>query len=169
MIDDWEPAIEFVLKMEGGAAGEHDPKDPGGYTKFGISSKAYPTVDIAALTLEEAKTIYHRDYWLTCRCDELPRRFAIAVFDMAVNQGVGKARRILQMTLDVDVDGVIGDKTVAAAHKASPRRFLLFLANRIAEYARTIAANDKLLVFAVNWAFRVLSLKELLDTAEPAS
>lgn len=160
MTGDWEKAIEFVLRMEGGAAGEKDPNDPGGYTKFGISTKSYPRLDIKNLTLDQAKEIYRRDFWNDCHCDELPSRFSLIVFDTAVNMGQGTARRLLQMTLDVEVDGIIGQQTVSAAFMASPRRAMKYLAFRQAEYDRRILANPKLLVYAVNWSFRVLSLFE---------
>jgi lysozyme family protein len=59
--DAWETAIAFVLRMEGGTTVENDPHDPGGMTKFGISHKAFPDLDIANLTLEQAKEIYRRE------------------------------------------------------------------------------------------------------------
>lgn len=163
MISSWPAAIEFVLKMEGGEEGEHDPNDPGGFTKFGISSKAYPTMDIKNLTREQAVEIYRRDYWSACHCDELPAGFDIAVFDAAVNMGVVKSRRLLQIALETEVDGIIGEKTIRAAFAASPRRLTKLLAVRLAEYARIMAENPKLLVFATNWSFRVLSLAKITD------
>ena len=160
MNTDWETAIEFVLNMEGGYT--LDPKDPGGETKYGISKKAYPLLDIKNLTVEAAKEIYKRDYWQECHCDELPSAFAISVFDTAVNQGTGKAKRLLQITLDVDVDGIIGNKTIAAAFKAGPNLAKRFLAYRLVEYSKLMASNQNLLVFALNWSNRVLSLAEII-------
>lgn len=165
MNTDWEKAIDFVLKMEGGAEGENDPNDPGGYTKFGISSKAYPNLDIKNLTVDQAKEIYRNDYWNACRCDELPSSLAISVFDTAVNQGTSKARRLLQVALGVIADGVIGEQTITAAHKADKRTARKFLAERLAAYANTMAKNQGLLVYAVNWSNRVLALSELINAA----
>jgi len=160
MKEDWETGIAFVLKMEGGLT--DDPNDPGGLTNFGISQKAYPSVDIRNLTVEGAREIYHRDYWIPCQCDELPTPFAISVFDTAVNQGVTKAKRLLQIALDVTVDGVIGQKTISAAMKADAYRIKKYLAERLAAYARIMVENPKLLVFAVNWSFRVISLAKIV-------
>jgi hypothetical protein len=56
-------------------------------------------LDIRALTMDEAISIYHRDYWLPISGDDLPPALAIATFDCAVNQGVTKAKRILQLAL----------------------------------------------------------------------
>jgi lysozyme family protein len=162
MNSDWEVAIEFVLRMEGGETVENNPNDPGGETKFGISKKAYPNLDIANLTREDAKEIYKKDYWETCRCDELPTPLAIAVFDTAVNQGTGKARRLLQTSLGVIADGVIGEQTITAAHKAGTDQVRKFLAERLVEYARTMAKNQALLYWGFTWSYRVISLAELI-------
>jgi len=157
---DWPTAIDFVLKMEGGYS--QDPNDPGGETNFGISKRAYPSLDIKNLTVDVAKEIYLRDYWNICKCDELPSALAISVFDTAVNQGTGIAKRLLQIALNVTVDGIIGDKTIAAAFKANSRTVKLFLAHRLDQYAQLIATNSRLHGFAINWAYRVLSLSELV-------
>jgi lysozyme family protein len=68
----------------------------------------------------------------------------------------------MQKTLKVKDDGIIGPKTIAAAFAAQPRAFRLVLAERLAAYARLMAAKPNLLVFATNWSFRVLSLARLL-------
>lgn len=163
METDWKDAIDFVLEMEGGEQAENNPADPGGLTKFGISQKAYPNMDIANLTREEAEGLYRHDYWTPCKCDELPRPYAIALFDSAVNQGVKVATRIMQIALEVEVDGVIGPETIAAAHAAKPRRIRIMLAERLAAYARLMAEKPNLLVFARNWSHRVLSLARRIE------
>ena len=66
---DFEKAVEFVLRMEGGYV--NDPKDPGGETNFGIAKKSYPGVDIKNLTEEQAEEIYKRDYWEKYNIGEL--------------------------------------------------------------------------------------------------
>jgi hypothetical protein len=65
----------------------HDPNDPGGTTKYGISRRAHPTVDIENLTLEQATSIYQKEYWdLVAR--EVDDKLDMASFDTAVNCGV---------------------------------------------------------------------------------
>lgn len=89
----FERAFEIVIGHEGGLV--DDPRDPGGLTKFGISQRAYPSLDIKALTLEQAKGIYYEDYWLKAGCDQLvDEPMAILVFDCAVNQGVDRAKSL---------------------------------------------------------------------------
>ena len=119
----FERAFEFLMEIEKGYV--NDPRDPGGETKFGISKRAYPNLDIAALTEDDAKGIYLADYWEPCRCDELPPDVALAIVDCAVNQGQGIAPRILQQALKVKIDGIIGEVTLAAVNAADPQELLI--------------------------------------------
>lgn len=113
----FDDAVARLLGEEGGYT--NDSRDAGGETKYGISRAAYPSVDIASLTLDGAKAIYKRDYWDALRCDELPPRIAAALFDSAVNSGRGPATRWLQQALNVTADGVIGPATIQAAKQAA--------------------------------------------------
>ena len=113
----FEQAVAMVLRHEGGYS--LDPRDPGGETRFGISKRAYPDVDILRLTEDEAKAIYRRDYWDKLRPDEIPEPLAICLFDAAVNMGRDKAVRLLQRACGVAQDGVMGGNTIAAANRLS--------------------------------------------------
>lgn len=167
MITDWHAAIDFVLKEEGGYT--VDPNDHGGETNFGISKRAYPNVDIKNLTREKAMDIYCKDYWQVCKCDELPSPLAIAVFDAAVNHGVKTAGKMLQMALNVDVDGIIGDVTIGASFKAGQKIVRQFLAQRMVRYIRIIMKDTTQQVFAENWSSRLMRLAELTLKAPPAA
>ena len=93
MKKDFDKAVKFVLKWEGGYS--NDPNDPGGETKYGISKRSYPELDISKLTLKQAKKIYYQNYWLKTGCDTLPFPFDIVVFDTAVNMGRRRAIEFL--------------------------------------------------------------------------
>lgn len=92
-MNDFEKALKFVLKWEGGYS--NDKNDPGGETKYGISKRSYPELDISKLTLKQAEEIYYQNYWLKCGCNELPYPFDILVFDTAVNMGKRRALEFL--------------------------------------------------------------------------
>ena len=120
---DFELAFELVIGSEGSYSA--DPRDPGNYTrpnmqgtlkgtKWGISALAYPDLDIKNLAIADAHAIYIRDYWEPAGCHELPPRAAYVVFDCAVNNGVGRAVRLLQTALNVAADGVLGPQTRTA-------------------------------------------------------
>ena len=86
--------VAQVLRAEGGYV--NDPVDRGGETKFGISKRANPEVDIANLTPEGAAAIYRKKYWDQIKADELPAHMQGTAFDAAVNQGVNWTRNALK-------------------------------------------------------------------------
>jgi hypothetical protein len=80
-----------TLKYEGGRT-----NDTGGDTKYGISKKGNPDVDIDKLTVEGARKLYKERYWNAISGDKLAAvnpALAQVAFDTAVNQGVGKAKQ----------------------------------------------------------------------------
>lgn len=108
----FDQAFDILIGHEGGyTSGEGDP---GGETKYGISKRAYPDVDIANLTEDDAKKLYKSDYWDKLYLDTAAPPLALIVFDAAVNNGVGQATKFLQTGLGVTADGVFGSQSQAA-------------------------------------------------------
>jgi len=133
---DFEKAFTLVIGAEGGYS--NDPKDPGGETKYGITKRDHPDVDIANLTVAGAQAIYQAQYWEPARCDDLPWPVNAMVFDCAVNQGVGTAVKLLQKTLGTVQDGVIGQNTLVAIKRAAQDELCaLYLADRALRYTGT--------------------------------
>lgn len=157
----FDKAFEWLIRpdVEGGYV--NDPKDSGGETNMGISRKAYPCVDIKNLTVEAAKAIYLRDYWNVCLCSKMPESLDIVVFDCAVNQGAAKAIKLLQRTLKVKVDGIIGNKTLAAINNRNINNLIVdFMASRAFSYAVTnlFGFNCKFKRFGFGWMRRLFNL-----------
>lgn len=152
----WERAIQFVLAYEGGYV--NDPNDAGGETNFGISKRAYPSVDIKALTVDQAKDIYKKDYWAAVCADQLPEPLSIAVFDCAVNQGVGVASRLLQLAVGATVDGKVGPKTIGAAFRAGDHGAWMFMIHRAKRYMQT----NGIQIWGSNWGTRLVQLAEFI-------
>ncbi|MDZ7804703.1 glycoside hydrolase family 108 protein [Thiohalophilus sp.] len=125
-------AMAWVIKTEGGYV--NDPQDPGGETKYGISRRAHPGIDIKNLTVDEATELYRIDYWDAYRCGELPPAFGLFLFDSVVQHRPGDAVKILQRAIGTTVDGDIGPKTIAATHAAGEYHLGLAFAER-AEYS----------------------------------
>lgn len=134
----FDQAVGMVLKHEGGYV--NDPTDPGGETKYGISKRAYPKVDIASLTVDGAKAIYKRDYWDAIGADQLPPNVRYAAFDTAVNMGVGVAKRFLSES------GGDLDK---------------FISLRRARYAAIIQKNPKMAKYQRGWNNRLNEVASL--------
>jgi lysozyme family protein len=86
---DFDKALKHIFKWEGGYV--NDPKDPGGETKFGISKRAYPDLNIKELSEKQAELIYRLDYWDKAGCDKTSYPLNIVVFDTAVNMGISRA------------------------------------------------------------------------------
>lgn len=131
----FDKAFSIVVGLEDGYV--NDPKDPGGETKFGISKRSYPNLDISGLTVDQAKDIYRRDYWVQAKCDFLPWPLCLFVFDATVNQGVEPAILMLQRALGCAQDGVIGAATINAASRATPWHMAKFMALRAMRYQGT--------------------------------
>src|SRR3990167_2821806 len=101
---DFTKMFDRLLGHEGGYT--NDPNDPGGETNWGISKRSYPDLDIKALTRDEAKVIYKRDFW-----DKLPTfspAVKFQVFDFGINSGFSTAIRYLQRVVGVADDGQWG-------------------------------------------------------------
>lgn len=97
-MDSFDSAFEIVVGIEAGYV--NDPKDPGGETKFGISKRAHPDLDIRNLTLDQAKLIYKSGYWDALGLDGLSWKWQLSLFDCAINQGTHFALTELQADLD---------------------------------------------------------------------
>ena len=151
-------AFNLILINEGGYV--NDPRDKGGETKYGISKKAYPNIDIKNLSLEQARAIYHRDYWQRCKCEFLPDALSVAVFDYAVNSGVRKAIRDLQAVLGVKVDGIIGNQTIGAANRLPAKKVLNDFLDLRLEYLMSLKDWK---YFGKGWAARVFKLRNYCE------
>lgn len=119
---EFKQAVNIVLEMEGGYV--NDPQDPGGETRWGISKRAYPDLDIANLSKGHAKDIYKRDYWNACMCEGLPESLRLMVFDCAVNQGVYFASMLLQKLVRAKEDGKIGPQTLGQIEQFNVKRLV---------------------------------------------
>jgi lysozyme family protein len=124
-VKDW---IERCLGHEG--AYWDDPV--GGPTKYGISQRSYPDLDIASLTIDDARAIYRRDFVKPLNLDTYPPGVAFQLFDFAVNSGPKTAIKQLQEALGLKPDGVVGPKTKAAlAGKTDSDLVMLVIAERL--------------------------------------
>lgn len=139
--------LEFVGKWEGGYV-DH-PNDPGGATNRGVTQRTYdawrkskgqPTRSVKELTKDEEVLIYYELYWSKAGCSELDYPMNIAVFDTAVNCGVGRATHWLKKAADV----------------------MAYLKLRENHYIE-LAKNEKNRVFFKGWMNRLRDLQKLVE------
>ena len=153
-------AINHILVFEGGYV--NDPDDAGGPTRFGISARAYPDLDIRRLTRRQAIRIYERDYWTPLRCEELPLVLRLPVLDAGVNQGVAAATRMLQGVTNAEVDGILGAETLESvrSHPATQDAADFTLA-RIERYNGLAIKRRSNRKFLSGWIERALTAYQL--------
>ena len=172
MSSTFDKAFNLLIRFEGGYV--NDPDDPGSETKFGISKRRYPNLDIKNLTIEQAKEIYKRDYWDKFNGDNLPPRVAIFLLQCAVNIGLKRScillqsatRRLLHSKLKLD--GIIGPKTIAAVKQVPETQLLNELAIRqLLRYFRIChQINPKLSKFIRGWYRRVVYSLQYVMTVD---
>ena len=151
-------AVRWVIDVAEG--GSRLVADQGGLTRWGISQRAYPDLDIATLTRSQAEDIYRRDYWDAIKGDELPGMLAFVLFDGAVNLGPHQAVKILQARLRVAEDGVMGPETIGAAKAFLPCAELvaLFLELRLRYYEALAREYPRHGGSLYGWRMRVMRL-----------
>jgi len=129
MKENFEQSIVFVLRWEGDYS--NDPNDTGKETRWGISKRAYPDLDIKNLTISQAKEIYKRDYWDKAGCDDLPYPLDIVVFDTAVNMGISRAQIFLNNAPGRDWQDVLFQRINFYSKLAGAKYYLRGWINRV--------------------------------------
>lgn len=155
----FERAIVKTLAHEGGAKFTEDPKDAGGATKYGISQRAYPHLDIRNLTEYQAREIYKRDYWDRVRCDDITSQLiAENIFDTCVNMGVRTGSRLAQVALGIEpADGIIGSESLAKINATDEKIFLAaYTIAKVARYAHICNRDRTQQRFLLGWINRSL-------------
>lgn len=137
--------------------------DTGGETKFGIAHNANKDINIKELTLQKAMEIYYKRYWLAGKCDKMKSPLSEVHFDACVNHGTGRAAKLLQQSLGLRADGIIGINTIAAINSKNPQH----LAQKQLEYRKKffnaiVESRPTQNVFLRGWMARVDSVETFL-------
>ena len=148
--------IRKILVLEGGSKITNDPSDSGGQTKYGISKKTFPNVNVINLTEQQAIDIYKNNFYNVCMIDSInDELLALHVFDFAVNAGIGRSVKTLQKIVGSAQDGMIGAKTLSMVN--SGNFSTEFIQARINFYKSIgVGKNAK---FLKGWLNRVNNLK----------
>jgi lysozyme family protein len=164
-MDNFARCLAFTLGAEGGFS--NNPADPGNWTggaigcgalhgtKYGISAAAYPDLNIAQLSEDQAEAIYKRDYWTVLHGDDLALPIALVAFDAAVIAGPRRAVMWLQQAANTAPDGVLGPATLAALHAADPRLIAQDALARRLDFLTRLPAWQS---FSLGWSRRVIAL-----------
>lgn len=120
--DSFRRAVRRVLHAEDASGKGLVTFDQGGETKWGISKRANPDVDVRNLTRDEAVAIYWDRYWLVHNLDALPADVASQWFLFLINMTPDTARRLLQRAVracgvPIAEDGAVGPVTLNAIER----------------------------------------------------
>ncbi len=172
----FENALQRLLKNEGGYV--VDAYDPGGETYKGVARKMNSTwkgwvdIDIAKKqpgfpgNLEgnaELQVLIHDfykiNYWNRMSADAIANdQVAFAIFDFAVNAGVGISVSLAQKALDIPSDGVIGPVTIEAMNKFNTDHFIAsFTVLKIARYIFIVNNRPDSKKYFFGWVSRALN------------
>jgi len=156
----FDTAFTQLIGHEGGFV--NHPDDPGGATNWGVTERVARshgyTGHMLDFTVTAAKSIYRKDYWDAVRAEDLPPVIRYAVFDSAVNSGVGQATRWLQRALGVADDGRIGPLTIAAATMAEPD---VLLRKMLSQRLKFMTSLSNWPSCSRGWARRIADLMEM--------
>ena len=94
------------------------------------------------------------DYWNKAQCDLLPLRLSVLYFDCCVNQGVPTAIKILQKSLGLPDDGILGSKTEEIMKVSNPANDYMFMALRAIHYSNC----GDFAIFGRGWFNRLFNL-----------
>jgi len=128
MTKEFLDSMKFIFEHEnvlskGKVVAEHDPRDPGGTTKFGIDARSHKmsSAEIESLTEQPALEIYWSE-WVDSKAGQLPWPLSLAYFDAVVNSGKRQAVLLLQRVIGTLDDGLIGPKTITVANRECERQ-----------------------------------------------
>lgn len=153
-------ALQHVYKYETDQFVDY-PRKYGGETKFGISKKTFPDVDIKSLSQEDATKIYEKEYWNKIQGEKLPRAVGKTVMDHAVLSGQSTAVKTLQGILGDKQDGNMGDRTVQSVLDYTAEHGEGSLAKRYnARRQARVRRIRGAVRFGKGWANRIKALEE---------
>lgn len=168
--ENWQASLDSVLEHEGGFQSDsRDTGNAGGKcTNLGVTQKVWEAwvshpvdeAEMRSLTPAIVAPMYRAGYWDACKCDELPLGVDYAVFDFAVNSGVGRASKTLQEAVGASVDGVIGKNTIAIARNYNPVELIELFS---AEKEKFYRGLGNFRIYGRGWLRRVV---EVQKTAE---
>jgi lysozyme family protein len=168
MKNNFDTALAHVLKSEG--LWSDNPKDPGGATMKGITFAVFkewkrnPHLtkdDLKNISDQDVHDLYKQLYWDKIHGDDLPAGIDYAVFDSAVNMGVGRAAKLIQEAAGVTADGVIGSGTMQAIEKQNHRDLLQKFSHLKEVFYRSLGTFP---TFGVGWLRRVAEVKVTADS-----
>ena len=155
-------ALVFTLAWEGGFTNHH--LDPGGATNYGIIQSRYDEYrkfkglarqSVKFITKSEYEEIYDKYYWDPVRAQYLSGPLGLALFDTAVNLGVGGCISRLQSSLKVPITGRWTKEISDVIHSSDQTAVAINICKlRVAKRYARVKQNSTQRVFLRGWLNR---------------
>lgn len=169
--ENFNKAFYYAAENEGECS--NHPMDKGGYTRCGVSLQLLKTMfkngtfwldkngdgiidqsDSDKLSTVDIKKVYYDEFWARIRSVPIDA-LRIKLFDAAVNVGVGRAIKMLQRSIDVIDDGIIGPKTIQKIKDIGLAKISVLFTNELEKFYIWQTFKDKSQqVFLKGWLRR---------------
>ena len=155
MQGNYQECLDLVLKSEGGWV--NNPNDPGGETNLGVTKRVWeeyvghPVESLKKLTKEDVAPLYEQKYWRPCYGEVLPRGLDFLCFSFGVNAGCGRSVKLLQQSLGLVSDGVIGPRVMQKLRESNIADVIKGFSESRREYYRALKQFP---VFGKGWISR---------------
>lgn len=171
MLNNFRNCLNLLIKSEGGFTDSNG--DPGGATKYGVTRETWESwvghpvsiKDMENLTIEQVAPLYEQRYWKPYG-DLLPRGIDFLVFSMGVNAGGGRSIKLLQSSLGLIPDGIIGQRVLDKLRTVNIADVIVKFSDERRNYYRSLKLFN---LFGHGWMERVdIEEKEALDMVKNA-
>lgn len=155
--------IPLIIPLEGEKL-TNIKGDAGGLTKYGISKAAFPLVDIANLTFEEACTIYRKSFWEHYALSAIDcQSVANKIMSLLINANPFSIVQAIQRAINhcgggTAEDGLLGINTYRVINALPQNRLLDRIRIEAALfYVYRVKINPSQIKFLEGWMNRALS------------
>jgi lysozyme family protein len=158
MTGNFKECLALILKSEGGYI--NHPSDPGGRTNFGVTQRVWEEYTgheadekiMRGLTPEKVAPLYEQRYWRPCYGEILPRGLDFLCFSFGVNAGSGRSVKLLQQSLGLVSDGVIGPRVMQKLRESNIADVIKGFSESRREYYKSLKTFP---IFGKGWLNRV--------------
>ena len=155
MQGNFKECLDLVLKSEGGWV--NNPNDPGGETNLGVTKRVWeeyvghPVKTLKDLTKDDVAPLYEQRYWRPCYGEVLPRGLDFLCFSFGVNAGCGRSVKLLQQSLGLVSDGVIGPRVMQRLRESNIADVIKGFSESRREYYKSLKTFP---IFGRGWLSR---------------